>query len=368
MNRENLIALAKATARANSSAPSTTYSFEGQNLTKEALNETLRHEMRELAGTPQLFRENKNTVFSIIEETISDVLPQRVQENYGDFAEAKTQGQGERVKFRRKINSTNRAKQFITRVGLAGRYEVFKLGKTEESFEVPTSAIGGAAQIGFEEFLDGRVDFSELTNIVMEGMDDLIFEEIGQALTNAAAQLPTMNRVVSNGFDEESFDGLLNIAEAYGVTTIYCTNEFAVKLIPQEAWRYTEAMKEELYRTGRLADYKGHTVVIIPNAYKDITTGLEKVIDPQFCYLIPAGADTKPVKICIEGATQVKEFENRDWSTELQVYKKVGVVCMMDNAICVFKDTSLKKTGTFTLTDTVKNVVSIDGTVTTANA
>ena len=79
------------------------------------------------------------------------------------FAETKTFKQGDKPMFRRKINSARtRAKQFITRVGLAGIYEVFKLGG-EESFEVQTSAIGGAAQIGFEEFLDGRADFAEVT-------------------------------------------------------------------------------------------------------------------------------------------------------------------------------------------------------------
>ena len=66
-----------------------------------------------------------------------------------------------------------RAKQFVTKVGLAGIYEVFKLdGK---SYEVPTSAFGGAAQIGFEEFLDGRVDFADVLEIVMEGLDECVY-------------------------------------------------------------------------------------------------------------------------------------------------------------------------------------------------
>jgi hypothetical protein len=262
--------------------------------------------------------------------------------------------------FRRKIDGTNRAKQFITRVGLAGNYEVFKLAKSSESFEVPTSAIGGAAQIGFEEFLDGRADFAELTNIVMEGMDDLVYEEIGKALEGAINQLPAMNRVVATGFDAAAFDELVRLAESYGNVTIYCTNEFAVKMIPQEAWRYTEAMKDELYRTGRLSGYRDKNVVILPNAYKDIVEGKEKVIDPSYCWIIPSGADTKPVKVAFEGDTLVDERQGRDWSREIQVYKKVGVTCMMNNAICVYKDTSLTKEGAFNLKDTVKNIVTVE--------
>jgi len=239
------------------------------------------------------------------------------------------------------LNSRVRAKQFITRVGLAGMYEVFKLAKGEESFEVRTSAIGGAAQIGFEEFLDGRVDFAEVTAIVMEGMDDLIYEEIGKALKASINQLPPANRYAFNGFDEAGFDKLLVVASAYGEPTIYCTYEFAVKMVPKDAWRYTESMKSELWNTGHLANYKGKKVIILEQGFKD-ATNTEKVIDPGYCWIIPNGADTKPVKIAFEGQTIVDEYKNYDRSREIQVYKKVGVVCMMANNICAYVDTSLR--------------------------
>ena len=340
LDRNNLLALMKTVAKADVSAP-TSYSFNGESFSYEALNETLRRELNEYAGDYASYRDNKNLIFSLIEETLDEVLPKKVTKQYEAFAEVKTFAQGDKPIFRRKLTSNKRAKQFITRVGLAGRYEVFKLGKNEESFEVQTSAIGGAAQIGFEEFLDGRVDFAEVTRIVMEGMDDLIYEEIGAALKSSINQLPPVNRVAADGFDEEAFDMLLTIASAYGEPTIYCTYEFAVKLVPTEAWRYTEAMKTELWNTGRLATYKGRKVIILDQGFVD-ETNTEKVIDPGYCWIIPAGANTKPVKIAFEGKTLVAERENNwDWSREIQVYKKVGVVCMMTNDICVYKDTSL---------------------------
>lgn len=340
LDKNNLLALMKTVAKADVNAP-TSYSFNGESFSYEALNETLRRELNEYAGDYASYRENKNMIFSLIEQTLDEVLPKKVTKQYEAFAEVQTFAQGDRPIFRRKLTSNKRAKQFITRVGLAGRYEVFKLGKNEESFEVQTSAIGGAAQIGFEEFLDGRVDFAEVTNIIMEGMDDLIYEEIGAALKSSINQLPPVNRVAADGFDEEAFDMLLTIASAYGEPTIYCTYEFAVKLVPTEAWRYTEAMKTELWNTGRLATYKGRKVIILDQGFVD-ETNTEKVIDPGYCWIIPAGANTKPVKIAFEGNTLVAERENNwDWSREIQVYKKVGVVCMMTNDICVYKDTSL---------------------------
>lgn len=339
LDRSNLVQLAKTVAKANPSAP-VAYSFNGQQFSYEALNETLRKEFNELAGTYSLYRENKNLIFSIIEEVLDDVLPKRVVEQYEQFAEVRTFNQGDRIKFRRKKDVRARAKQFITRVGLAGIYEVFKLSNAEETFDVRTSAIGGAAQIGFEEFLDGRVDFAEVTNIIMEGMDELIYKEVGEALKASINQLPPANRVAANGFDEAAMDKLITIASAYGTPTIYCTHEFAVKMIPKEAWRYTEAMKDELWRTGRLASYKNVRVVILEQGFEDGTNST-KVIDPGYAWIIPTGADNKPVKIAFEGATIVDEYTNKDRSREIQVYKKVGVVAMLANDICAYVDTSL---------------------------
>ena len=361
LDKNNLLALMKTVAKADVSAP-TSYSFNGESFSYEALNETLRRELNEYAGDYASYRENKNLIFSLIEETLDEVLPKKVTQQYEQFAEVKTFAQGDKPIFRRQLTSNKRAKQFITRVGLAGRYEVFKLGKNEESFEVQTSAIGGAAQIGFEEFLDGRVDFAEVTRIVMEGMDDLIYEEVGKALATSINQLPPANRVVAAGFDEAAFDRLLTIASAYGEPTIYCTYEFAVKLVPADAWRYTETMKDELWRTGRLATYKGRKVVILEQGFVD-ETNTTKVIDPGYCWIIPAGANTKPVKIAFEGNTLVSERDNNwDWSREIQVYKKVGVVCMMTNDICSYVDTSLLgQMTTWTLSnDAIKNNVYVE--------
>ena len=362
LDRTNLVALMKQVAKADPSAP-VSYSFEGKNLTYEAMNETLRKELNELAGTYSLFRENKNLIYSMIEETLDEILPKKITQRYDQYAEVKTFAQGDKPVFRRPLNNTRqRAKQFITRVGLAGIYEVFKLGPSEsESFEVRTSAIGGAAQIGFEEFLDGRVDFAEVTRIVMEGMDELISKEVAAALKASVNQLPPANRVACAGFDEAAMDRLIMIAAAYGTPTIYCTYEFAVRMIPQEAWRYTEAMKTELWNTGRLAQYKGTKVVILQQSFDD-ETNTRKVIDPGYAWVIPTGADGKPVKIAFEGGTIVDDYVGYDRSREIQVYKKVGVVCMLANNICAYVDTSLLgKMATWELDGITGKVATYDG-------
>lgn len=333
LNRDELQKLMKAVAKAT---PSGTYSFGGESLSYSAMNETLRAELKEIAGTYNLYRENKNLLFSLIEETMNEILPAKVLERYSQFAETKTFAQGDRPVFTRKTGAM-RAKQFITQVGHAGVYEVFKL--SSESFEVPTSAVGGAAQIGFEEFLDGRADFAEVTNIVMEGMDELIYREIAAALMSATNQLPAANTVQTDGFDEAGMDRLIQVASAYGKPSIYCTYEFAVKMLPSDGW-VSDAMRDTVWAQGYLGNYKGCQVIVLPQSFEDETNS-RKVIDPGYAWVIPSGADSKPVKIAFEGATHVRERENEDWSRDIQVYRKVGVGVMLANNICTYVDTEL---------------------------
>ena len=66
LNKKDLITLAKVTANAQASSQ-VAYSFGENKFSYAELNETLRNELREIAGTYQLYRENKNLVFSLIE-------------------------------------------------------------------------------------------------------------------------------------------------------------------------------------------------------------------------------------------------------------------------------------------------------------
>lgn len=337
LDRENLLALMKNVARNN---PSGNYSFQGENLSWTAMNDTLRKELNELAGTEELYELNKRKVFSLIAETMDEIVPTRLLNVYGRFAEIRTFGQGDRPIFVRRVGRA-RAKQFITKVGIAGRYEVFQLGS--ETLELQTSAIGGAARIGFEEFLDGRVDFAELTAIIMEGMEELIYREIAKALVSAISSLPAANRVAVAGWDEASLDYLITTASAYGTPTIYCTREFAVKIVPSTGW-ISEGMKDEMWAKGYLANYKGTPVVILPQSLED-ETNTKKVLDPGYVWVIPSGGNDKPVKVAFEGTTHVRDVpaeNNDDWSRDVQVYRKVGVGVMMTNNIFSYVDTTLK--------------------------
>ena len=131
LENKDIITLAKRVAGAKSTA--STFSFNGEDYSIGAANEALREQFNLLAGDYNSYRRNKNDIFEIMQEVIDTVLPMKIMESYGQFAEIKTYAQGDKPSFVQKTGR-KRAKQFITRVGLAGIYEVFKLDK--KTFEI----------------------------------------------------------------------------------------------------------------------------------------------------------------------------------------------------------------------------------------
>lgn len=351
LDKTQLLALAKATAKASLN-PSVAFAFGDKKLTYEALNETFRKEMNELACDYAHYRENKNLIFNLIQVGLDEVLPVKVMQNYGQFADVKTYPQGDKPVFRVRVSefSKKRAKQFVTRVGLAGRYEVFKLDGF--TMEVPTSAYGGAASIGFEEFLDGHITMSDVYDLVLEGLDEVVYKEIAKALVSLAESTTfnSHNRSTVDGFDEGEFDRLIATADAYGKSTIYCTYEFAAQIVPGTTSAITweamsNSMKEQKWNNGYFTRYKTHNMIVLPQSFEDETNAM-KVLDPRYAWIIPTGAE-KPVKIALEGQTAVREHENVDWSREIHVYKKLGVaVYNVNPGICIYKNSDLSKENT----------------------
>lgn len=325
--------------------PSGKYSLQGKEVSYESLDKALKDNLKELTHTDGKFdvykyAQNKNTIYQLLAETLTDISPKNVMDTYGMFADVSTISQGDTKVYHKKVGK-QRAKQFITRVALAGRYEVFELA--DETFTVQTTAYGGAARLPIEEMLDGNVQWSDYLDIVNEGMTEAVYKEIAKALVVAINKFPATNKVASATFDESQFDRLIQTVSVYGRPTIYCTLEAAMTIIPNNTW-VSDGMKEEKWRNGYFTNYKGTPVVILPQSFTDETNAV-KVIDPQLIYIFP-DAGEKPIKVVFEGQTLVKEFENRDWSTELQTYQKFGVAIMNTNHLAVFKNTSLSKINT----------------------
>ena len=314
------------------------------NYTQEQAEEALRKIFRELAPNYDAYRRNKLTIFELMQETIDEILPNRVIASIGRFAEVKQFAQGTQPVFRQRLGE-QRGKSFVTQVGLSGIYETFRLDTT--TLAVPTKAHGGAAIIEFERFLDGLENLDELLTVMQEGLEDLFYTEVQDALIATFDNLPSPNQFSGSGFIADEFMNLVNVAKAYGPNVnVYCTPQFASQITTSGGFfgdsGWSVAEQQELREKGYIGKFRGANINVMPQSFVD-QTNTEYVIHPGYAYIVPSGGrgDERIVKIAMEGQTIIDEYKNADRSMEIQMYKKFGVAVLNTNYYCIYRDLSL---------------------------
>ena len=304
----------------------------GRNIPTEFVNENidyeaaLRDEIKKLVGTYSLYRRNKYELFDLLAQNAEEVLPRKVLDLIGSFAEVAQYGNNDRLVFKVK-RGAQRGRQFVTRATNSGVYETFRLDY--DYMEVYSHTIGGAGIIDFERYLDGLEDIAEIYEIILDGMMTEIFREIQKCLADQwmATGRPANNKVSANTFDYQKMAQLVQVVSAYGAPVIYCSQLFAAQMVnvinTPAGLKVSDKEINEIRENGYIGKFAGAPVVVIPNSFED-ETNEKLVFDPRFAYVIPAGKE-KLVKVALVGQTIIDEWKNTDRSMEIQGYKKVGV-------------------------------------------
>ena len=315
----------------------------------EDVNAAFTDGLKELASNYYQFMENRYTIYSILTETVDAIVPNKVIDAVGIFAEVRVANQGEKVLFKTKLG-TQRAKKFLTRVGLSGVYETFRLDNS--TFEVPAMAIGGACSIDYERMLDGAESMAELMDIVTEGLTDSIYLEVQKTLRAAlnAKGRPTKNRYMGS-WNPDQMVKLINVVKAYGAgATIFASPEFVADMGPDAIVPvganyqgiYHPQDVDAIHYQGYINIFRGTPIVQFRQSFVDEQN--EKTwIDPQLAYSMPTGGE-RVVKVVLEGPTQVRDWENKDGSMEIHFYKKMGAAILAHHNWAIYQNTGIAQT------------------------
>ena len=319
-----------------------------ENYSVENVNDALRDELNAMCSSINEFRRNQYDIFEIIIETADEIVPKKVIDYLGIFAEVKTVGNGQKAMFKRKLGK-NRAKKFLTQVGLSGVYETFRLDT--ETFTVEAHAVGGAGTIDFDRMLDGSENMADIMDIITEGLTDSVFYEVQKALVAAynAAGVPAANRKTGSGFVAKDMQDLVNIVRSYGTSAvIFACPEFVAAMGPDQIGNqsykaeYSPKDIEDIANTGYIKMFRGTPIVQMPQSFVD-ETNTAVALAPQYAFVLPTGGE-KVVKVVLEGPTQMWMRDNRDQSMEINAYKKMGAAILTYHNWGIYKNTALQTT------------------------
>jgi len=334
------------------------YAAKGQaptNFSVENVDEALRDGLRELAGSINQFMKNRYDIYEIIIEAADEIVPKKVIDAVGIFAEVQNVPQGQKAIFRTRLGRT-RAKKFLTQVGLSGVYESFRLD--HGYFELSGHAIGGACSIDFERMLDGAENMAELVQLLTEAQTDAVYQEVQRALRAAVGQngVPANNRAnvtVGNDFDGQEMMKLISTVRSYGNgAVIFAPPEFvaamgadAIVPVPQNGnygGVYHPQDIDAIHNTGYINLFRGTPIVQIPQSFVD-ENNVETWIDPQLAYVLPTGGE-RVVKVVFEGNTQMWDFVNADQSMEIHTYRKIGTAILAYHNWGIYKNENIPQT------------------------
>ena len=316
------------------------------NFTVGNVNECLADNFRELAGSINQFMKNRYDIYDIVIEAVDAVVPNKVIDAIGIFAEVQVIGQGQKAVFKQKVGKA-RAKKFLTQVALSGVYETFRLDN--KSFELETKAVGGACTLDFERMLDGVEVMSDYVAVLTEALEESVYQEVYKALIAAftVVGVPGANRVTASNFDSDKMMGLVSTVRAYGKSAvIFATPEFVSAMGPDVIVPVSAGMPgvhpqdlDAIHNSGYINIFRGTPIVQMPQSFEDETNKV-KVFNPQYAFVLPTGGE-KVVKVALEGATQMYDFVNRDQSMEIHTYRKMGVGILTYHNWAIYRNTSL---------------------------
>lgn len=308
------------------------------------LEDSLREQLSAFQDYKYL-RKHAADLYEIIEEVANVVIPRKVLEQFGGFADIRRKGYGEKISFTVRTGKY-RGKKFVTKAGDQGIYKTFTLDNRELVMQPRVYA--GATRLEIEDFLLGRISMAELLDVLTEALGEKLYVEIEKALVASfnAPERPAANKYSGNGLIIEEFDKLINTVRAYGDSVnIYCTFAFASKLYNAPGWASAVSPKistrdlEDIRNQGYVGMYKGCNVIILNQSFTD-DTNTETLIDDSYAYIMPVGAE-KPVKIAFEGPTFVRNFTDAVLSEEISLEQMFDVAVLSHNYWAIYRDESL---------------------------
>lgn len=316
--------------------------------TKESVHQAFADGLRELGGSINRFNQNKYSIFEILVEAIDEIVPKKLIDVMGMFAEVKHVPQGQKGRFK-VSRGKRRARQFLTQVALSGVYETFRLDQAY--IDVAVQAIGGGISIDFERMLDGADSLADMLDIVAEGLEDMVYIEIQKAIKAAKGNMRATTNVITSGFTADAFSRLIMTVRSYGDgAVVFAPREFIMKMGADAIVApsggapgiYHPDDIEAIHKRGLISLFRGTPIVEIPQSYVD-EQNTDTWIDPRLAYIFPTGKE-RIVKVVFEGETQMWDHVNRDQSIEIMVYKKVGVGILTDYNWAVYENTDIAQT------------------------
>ena len=337
MNKEllnGIIAALEGTASAN---------FSATDVNEAAISAILKAAGLSENPTAREIRENESRIFALIEEAVDEILPKKLENVLGQFAEVKTFARDAEVVFNIEKIGKNRAKLTISEGARGGIYRAARLDS--KYFSPATRIYTAAVYVTLEELILGTMSLAELYANILEGFQEIVYKQTFNALATAVPAAG-YNRIGGNNVTSAkaqlgaAIDAVLPKVKQYGTPTIFGSYQALENIynpLASTTGQYPNSQDSmDIRNYGFVQVYKGVRVVELPNYLVD-NTNEEWFYDQSYVFVIPSGA--KPVKVALKGDLTIVRNTQAVGSEKWEAHKIMGVGLAMANNFAVIKVT-----------------------------
>ena len=310
------------------------FANEASKYTDQAVREAFFEILGEEKLTYQNFRNNKNAIFSVMENIITTNLPLAWENSpfYSQFVEIKNSNLGDSNEFVVEDNGILYASRFsgnhwdVERQKLQGR----------KAFSLTQEWITIRVYDELERFLKGTVTLAEMVAKLQKAFQNEIDSRIFASFNGIGTYLPAKFQE-TGAYDKATMTDLIQrvqIASQKNVVLAGTRSALAHIVDGVDAGRMSERQKEELATKGALLDLTGLgvTAVEIPQTFVRGTYDFK--VDNNSIFVLPDGE--KFIKLYFEGDTRARELnekDNRDQTIDTTVQTKLGTGIVVSNLI-----------------------------------
>ena len=334
MNKEllnGIIAALEGTASAN---------FSATDVNEAAISAILKEAGLSENPTARELRENEARIFALIEEAVDEILPKKLENVLGAFAEVKTFARDAEVVFNIEKIGKNRAKLTVSKGARGGIYRAAKLDS--KHFAPTTHVYVASVYVTLEDLILGTMSLDELYANILEGFQEVVYKETFNALATseaAAGDRIADGKVATKREDlGAALDAVLPKVKQYGTPTIFGSYQALASIYNPTAGTtaaYINAQDSmDIRNYGFVQMYKGVRVVELPNYLVD-NTNEDWFYDQSYVFVIPSGA--KPVKVALKGDLAIVRNVQATGSEKWEAHKIMGVGLAMANNFAVIK-------------------------------
>lgn len=299
-------------------------------------------------STAREIRAVEDKAFALIEESIDEILPKKLQNVLGGFAEIRTFPRDAEVVFNIEKIGKNRAKLTISKGARAGIYRAARLANKYFSF--PTKVWTVAVYVTLEEIILGTMSLAELYANVLEGFEEEIYKEVFNALASGVSAFnnSTYDAVkgVATTADDlpAAIDQVMPIVKQYGVPTIFGSysnlqhiyNPLADQFAGSGLGYPNSQDSMDIREKGFVQVYKGVRCVELPNYLIDNSNDNWFIKDlDKYVFVLPS--DIRPVKIAMKGELYLQKNGHAVGSEKWEAHKIMGVGLAMANNYAVIE-------------------------------